>query len=329
VDFGTSGFGPTISTPPLRDYYLNVEVVPEAQFKFGQWITPFSQEANHSSADLEFVERSVADVLVPNYSSLRSLGVDFHGEAFGSRAYYDLGVFDGKGVVTAPKTNTPEAVFRLGFRPWRHNKDSVLQGLDFYGALSQEKTAATITGTTATTPSGEITITGEIPNRAVTIFPTLVLNGSLLRTDGGLTYLKGPLAIRGEYIQVNAARRDLGTGGADLPGLVAKGYYAQATYVLTGETRPLASQPTPRHPFLMGEKRGAGAWEAAFRYASLQFAAGSTENRLDAYSAAIDWYPTKLIKWTVDVDLDNMREPRGTLLPQNFVVVLQRLQFKF
>lgn len=336
ADFGTSGTGTsgttgqTTPTAVLRDYYVNAEVVPEVQFKAGQFILPFSQDAQHSAADLEFVERAVSRPLYPGTSTLRSPGVDVRGEALAGRVYYDLGAFNGKGVLTAPTTSTPEGVFRLGLRPWRERKNSVLQGLDVYGAATYGKTRAVGTGPTATAGAGEPALFDvAIEDRVATFFPTLVLNGSLVRADGGLTYTKGPLAVRAEYVQANAARRRLGTGSTDLPGLVGKGYYAQATYVLTGEDRPTNTQPKPRHPFLLGESRGMGAWELGFRYSDLQYAAGTIENRVDQFSSAINWYPTYHVKYTFDVNVDRMKNRFGTLLPQTWIVVLQRVQFRF
>ncbi len=332
LDFGTSGLGTsgtagqTITTSPLRDFYINAKIIPEAQFKFGQWILPFSQEVAHSAADLDFVDRSLLVPLYPSTSTFRAPGAALHGDALGGAVYYDVGAFNGKGVLTASTTNTPEGVARLGFRPWQRRKDSVMQGFDIYGAATYGHTSAI----NATTPAaGEINFSGLLQDRVVSFFPTLVLNGSLVRADGGLTYTKGPLALRAEYTQANAARRRLGPGSTDLPGFVGKGYAAEATYVLTGENRPRNLQPNPRHPFLLEGERGAGAWQLGFRYSNLQFAAGSTENRVDEFSSAINWFPTFHTRYTFNANVDRMKNRVGSLLPQSWVVLEQRLQFRF
>jgi phosphate-selective porin len=78
-------------------------------------------------------------------------------------------------------------------------------------------------------------------SRSFTYFAPDAINGKVTRTNGELIWVMEPAAIRAEYDQTTQARDRLGAGGRDLPGVVAKGYMAQATYLLTGETKPDAA----------------------------------------------------------------------------------------
>src|SRR5260221_5960537 len=86
-------------------------------------------------------------------------------------------------------------------------------------------------------------------------------------------FLLGPATVRAEYDQTNQHRDNLGVGGRNLPGVVAKGYMAQFTYLVTGEEKPDAGAVTPKGN-LFGDgngKSGFGAGELKFRYSNLQF----------------------------------------------------------
>ncbi len=318
---------PADTTPGriVRDFYLNVKVRPEFQLRFGQFREPFAQEELNSAAYLDFAERSLASLLYPSPATFRSPGAMVYGDLFGGVAQYWVGAFNGKGNLFDNTTSTPEVVGRLRFYPWRKSTNGWLQGLAFGGAITYGHT------TTADT-----SFSGALPDRTFTFFPTTPINGLVERYNGEFTWTKGPLALRAEYDQVNQFRRRLGAGSTNLPGVVGKGYYASASYLLTGEKKPENGQPKPRRPFLFTEgARGIGAWELKFRYANLQAKAAGTSlvptlaNRVDEFSTGINWYPSYFVRYTLDFNVERLKNPSGTLLPQTFLSVLQRVQFRF
>ena len=68
----------------VRDVYLNIRVRPEFQLQFGQFKTPFAQEAGMGATNLDFVERGFQSMLYPSAASaFRSPGAAIHGDIDG------------------------------------------------------------------------------------------------------------------------------------------------------------------------------------------------------------------------------------------------------
>ena len=158
--------------------------------------------------------------------------------------------------------------------------------------------------------------------------------GKQTRANRELTWMLGPAAIRAEYDQTNQERRHLGADGTDLPGVVAQGYMAQVTYLLTGETKPEAGAVAPRvELFRAGASRaGRGAWELKLRYANLYIADGSPKsNRAETLFFGVNWYMNRFMSHMVDFGFERFRDRLRTPQPGdgNFFVILSRLQVTF
>src|SRR5260370_768587 len=105
---------------------------------------------------------------------------------------------------------------------------------------------------------------------------TLVSTGALPGVSGAQVYSAeaagtyGPLFFQGEYFWFNVDRNAF----APLPSLKFQGGYAEAAYVLTGETRPYNSASAtyggiaPENPFSL-TGGGWGAWEVPGRYSTI------------------------------------------------------------
>ncbi len=298
----------------VREFSFNANYRPELQFKFGQFKEPFSQEELVSAPYIDFVERSLVVNLVPAYSP----GFQVHGQFRRGAIQYQLGAFNGKGFLKDNDTSTPEGVLRLRFSPWRDASKAWLKGLALGGAVAQGRTQ---NGTS---------FSGLLPTRTFAFFKAEPINGKALRANGELTWIKGPVALRAEYDQTNQERAGLGPSKTNLPGVLAKGYYVTATYLLTGENRPDNGQPVPRHAFRSGG--GIGAWELKFRYSNLQMEDGTFRNRADQFSTGVNWYPTALVRYMLDFNVERLKNPISSpvaLAPQSFLSVLQRVQFRF
>jgi len=320
----------------IRDIFLNFKPASAFQIQFGQFKEPFAQEVTTAAPNLDFVERSLASLLYPSAATaFRSPGVVVHGDLVGGAVQYWAGAFNGKGITTNNTTNEPEVIGRLRFYPWRKKKDSMLQGFAFGGAIAHGRSRGL---------SNETSFGGNLPDAAFNFFPSFSINGPVERYNGEFTWVKGPWAVRAEYDQLNQFRRALssfagGVGQTDLPGVVAKAYYGQATYLLTGEKRPENGTPRVKHAFSMGE-HGWGAWELKFRYAKIQAKTPNTlistgvlsgaEAHTEQFTTGINWYPNYWVRYMLDFSVDRAKDPTtANVLPQNFFVVLQRLQFRF
>jgi len=331
----------------VRDAYLNVRIRPEIQFQAGQFKEPFAQETGIGATNLDFVERGFQALLYPSPgTAFRSPGAVIHGDINGGVVQYWAGAFNGRGGVTANASNEPDFVGRLRFYLFRKSKNEWLKQLAFGGSIDHSRAVGI---------NNDVSFNATLPNAAYTFFPALRINGPVERYEGEFTYLTGPFAIRGEYVQMQQQRYAVGSetpgglGFLTIPGVGAKAWNIGATYLLTGEKRPENGTPKVRHPFFGpdtpgGKGRGIGAWEVALRYTGIQakapgetFSNPFTPGLVPTYNyhtnevtLGLNWYPNYWVKYMVNVAIDQLKDPSTTgQVPQNFIVVLQRLQFRF
>lgn len=104
-------------------------------------------------------------------------------------------------------------------------------------------------------------------------------------------------ALQGEYLKAHVDRQNA-------PSLSFPGWYAQASWSLTGEQRkysPATGVPgglTPEHPVSDG---GWGAWELAMRYSSLDLNDADINGGFERnVSVGVNWYPEKPLKFMLD-----------------------------
>jgi phosphate-selective porin OprO and OprP len=317
-DFKVEGdFADTTSTL-LRDLYINFHRTDEFQVRLGQFKEPFSQEELRSDIYQDFVERSLVNNLAPS----RSPGLMASGVIDKGVFEYQVGAFNGKGLLVTNNTNTPEGVLRLRFAPWKNTKSFIAKGLAFGGAFADGRSA------------GGTSFRGLTESRSFTYFTPDTINGEYTRANGEMTWLLGPATFRAEYDQTNQHRDNLGPGGRNLPGVVAKGYTGQFTYMITGEDKPDAGAVTPKRN-LFGDGNNAsgwGAWELKLRYSNLQFADGTTKsNRADSFYFGPNWYPNRFVKYLLDVGWERFKDPVRSPKPgdKNYFVVLSRIQIAF
>jgi phosphate-selective porin len=331
----------------VRDAYLNVRVRPEFQIQAGQFKEPFAQETGIGATNLDFVERGFQSLLYPStVTAFRSPGIAFHGDINGGVIQWWAGAFNGRGGVANNVTNEPDFVGRLRFYPFRKGKSDWLKQLAFGGSIDHARARGL---------SGDVSFSGALPDAAYTFFPQLAINGPIERYEGEFTYIKGAFAARGEYVQMQQQRYDIGTetpgglGFLTVPGIGAKAWNIGSTFLLTGEKRPENGTPRVKSPFFGpdtpgGKGRGIGAWEIALRYTGIQANAPGTsflnyytpefvpsyDYHTDEITFGVNWYPNYWVKYMVNVGIDQLHQPSATgQLPQNFFVVLQRLQFRF
>jgi phosphate-selective porin OprO/OprP len=303
---------------PLRDLYVNIHRIDEFQLRFGQFRVPISQEEMRSDNYQDFVERSLVNNLVPS----RSPGLGASGVLNKGVFEYQLGAWNGKGLLAANTTGTPETALRLRFNPWKHSENFLSKGFIFGGAFTQGRSG------------GGLSVRGQTESRSFIFFIPDTINGKYIRANGEVTWMLGPAAIRAEYDQTNQRRDNLGPGGGNLPGVVAKGYMAQFTYVLTGETKPEIFTVTPKNN-LFGDsngKQGFGAWELKVRYSNLQIADGTAKsNRAGTLYFGTNWYMNRFVRYMLDLGFERFKDPLRSPSPgdKNFFVVLSRVQVAF
>lgn len=331
----------------VRDVYLNVRIIPEFQFQAGQFKEPFAQETGIGATNLDFVERGLQALLYPCAgTAYRCPGITLHGDIDGGVVQYWAGAFNGRNGVTANVTNEPEFVGRLRFYPWRKTNNSWMKQFAFGGSISHSRSRGL---------SGDLSFSGAMPDAAYTFFPQLAINGPIERYEGEFTYIKGPYALRSEYVQLQQQRDGVGAeavgglGFLTLPGVGAKAWNVGTTYLLTGEKRPENGTPRVKHPLFGpdtpgGAGRGWGAFELGVRYSGVQANSPSSnflnfytpgyvpqyDYHTDQFSFGLNWYLNYWVKYQFNVNLDQLKQPSTTgQIPQTFTVLMQELQFRF
>ncbi len=284
ADFGQGATGADINVL-LTDGYLDIHYWPELRLRAGQFKVPFSYEELFSDNNIDFVERSVADNLVPS----RDVGAMLHGSLFGGVVSYAGGIFNGAGQSKGETNDSKDFAARLVVAPFKQTDVAWLKNFQVGGdvTIGDEDSGQSLQGKT----DGQFVFFNRINTR-----------GDRLRYSGEAAYYVGPFTLYGEYIQTEEERKGLGTAGRDLPDLVGRGWYVTTTYVLTGETKVPGQTVIPnRWASPVGPERGWGAWEVAARFAQLDFRAqdnpNNSNNQVSALTLGVNWYLTPNVKW--------------------------------
>ena len=344
----------TISSPTVRDAYLDFKPWSYFNIMAGQFKVPFAMEVGTADTAVEFYNRSIMSVLYPDAGgAFRAPGLDIHGEVAKGSMEYWLGIFNGQGLLASGKTNEPEVVGRVRFSPWRNSDIGLLKDLSFGGSYEHSRSKGL---------ANEQSFSGAMNDGTYTFFPQFKINGNVNRYNGFLSWLDGPLGIRGEYAHLQQDRADIGSlavggiGFLSQPPVKAQGYYVSLAYFLTGETDPQNALPRVRHPVIgpasPGESGapGWGAWALKFRYSRLQGdAPGSScdattlpacpltpvispgyADHTDEFSAGVNWYLNYWVLIKSEVNLDRLKTPSVQGIgPHNYYVFLETLQFRF
>ena len=335
----------------IRDAYIDFKPWKALQFQAGQFKVPFSQEVGTGDTNVELIERSLVSVLYPDSAgTFRAPGATVHGVLFDDRLQYWVGGFNGKGLVGNNTTNEPEVVGRMRIYPWKKSSNEWLNGFAVGGSINHSRSRGL---------SNELSFSGVTNDSEFTFFPQFRINGGIERYNGHFQWLMGRFGLRGEYTQALFKRDNLGSlqlggiGFVSLPGIVGKGAYVQATYLLTGEKEPENAIPRVKHPLIgpnsPGETGGPGwgAWSVKFRYSYLQGKApGFTcppsicpitpaifpvqSDHTDQFSAGLNWYLNYWVLLKFDFNVDRLKNPSVQgILPRNYFVALQGVQFRF
>jgi phosphate-selective porin len=331
----------------VRDIYLNAKATNWFQVQGGQFKEPFAQEELEGDTNLDFVERGLQVLLYPSAASTnRSPGVTVHGDVDSGAFQYWAGAFNGKGYSTNNTTSVPETVGRVRFYPWRNDKDSWLHEFAVGASIAYSMSRGL---------SNEVTPPMTMPDNSYTWFPQFPINGHVWRYEGEFTFIKGPVALRDEYVAASFNRTGVGTeqlgglGFADLPNVRYQAWNSSATYLFTKERRPENGTPRVRHPVFgpvtEGEGgRGWGAWELALRYSGIQGnEPGIYFNNVytpqlvptynmhtDQFSVGVNWYLNYWVRFQSNVNINRLKDPSTIgAVPQNYLVFEQRLQYRF
>jgi phosphate-selective porin OprO/OprP len=271
---------------------------------------PYTLDEASSSNDIPFMERAASGITATNIAA-----GDFR-SAFGARWYTDT--FWAGAYVTGPATgaihsassiNPPGTTEQYG--TFARVAGQIVSGTDY--SLHIGGDAEWLIQPPHNLIAGTQTLTlSDRPE--VRIDPTtLVSTGAIAGVSGAQVYSAeaagtyGPLFFQGEYFWYNVDRNAF----APLPSLKFQGGYAEAAYVLTGETRLYNSGSAsyggiaPANPFSL-TGCGWGAWEIAGRYSTIDLndrlgaVTGVAGGRQTIYTLALNWYVNRNVRFLFD-----------------------------
>jgi phosphate-selective porin OprO/OprP len=261
----------------FRDVYVAMNNIPYAgQLKVGRFKEPFSLEEITSDDWTTFLERALPNVFAPS----RTTGAQLMNNHFDGRMTWAAGVFREGGDFGNNSDDGGYAVTaRVTGLPWYKDDGRKLIHL---GA-----------GYTHRNPDGEIRVRQRpeahlVPVRFLDTGDFAADDIDTWNAEAALVY--GPFSAQGEYF--HSTVDTILAGDEDMTG-----WYAQLSYVLTGENRlyikksGIFDKINPKRPFRFSEDRGPGAWELAVRYSQLDltdhFLLGGKE---DNFTAGVNWY---------------------------------------
>jgi phosphate-selective porin OprO/OprP len=257
----------------MKDTYIAWTAVPDLLIlQAGQFKTPWSQEETCSSRFIDFVERSLLNRIAPAHD----VGFVFRGSLAGKIIEWNLGVMngalnrdDGRGAVDSTANDEKDVVGRIFLTPFLTST-----GMKFF---QQTRIGFDFTmGDRDNQALGGGFSDGDVVSIAVNPFaPTAGVNadGIQQRMLFNFSWLYGPASFRAEYAIVNTELSDVPGAASDFD---VTAWYVQATFLLTGEAKPLENRVKPNSNLSLSNGTW-GAFELAVRIANLDTSDGEYE----------------------------------------------------
>ena len=135
----------------------------------------------------------------------------------------------------------------------------------------------------------------------------IVNTGHILDVDGysklglELAYRNGRLALQSEFMQQSITTGNLAgeRAGQAISDPTFDGFYAEASYFLTHDTRPYSNSSATFGTVTPSNE--SGAWQIAARIENLNLTdSGITGGEVDAISLALNWYQTRNLRFTLN-----------------------------
>ena len=258
----------------FKDVYLGLKKLPGVgTLKVGHFKEAFGLEELTSSKYITFMERSLPVIFAPS----RNTGIGVNNTALNKRLTWAAGLFLDTGGYgdEDDAENSAAATARITGLPWYQGKDRLLHlGLSYSNRDAKDDAVEY----------------DQSPEAHLA--PDFVDTGSIVADSENrfgieVALVHGPFSLQGEYMGANVETPD----GSD-PSF--SGYYASASYFLTGEHRAYKNSSgtfdrvKPKTNFGKG---GSGAWEVAIRYSGLDLNDAPIQGgELEDITFGLNWY---------------------------------------
>ena len=308
MDFGSG-------TTNFRNVYAGVKDLPFGNIRGGQFKEPFGLEQVSSSNYEVFTERSLMNALVPAFNA----GVMVYDDYAKERGTWSVGVF---------RTGTDTGEVSKG--DGEYAVTGRITGLPYYSDDGRKYVHLGV-GYSRRSPTNDSQTFSSKPeaNLAPTYISATVAAETVDLMGAEASLVLGPFALTGEITQ---ASLDADAGATSSPDFL--GYYVQASWFITGESRGYRKAQgvfdnLKPNENAFNDKGGFGAVEVAARMSSLDLTDDGTDGgKLDDLTFGVNWYlnqNTRLMLDYIIADLD----PAGGGADGTTDILAFRWQFAF
>lgn len=258
--------------------------------KLGQFQSPMGLDLITSSRDVTFMEPAASvQALAPGIEA----GIQIGRPVFDQRATWALGVFaPGAGAQDYGNAsqNFGSLVGRVTWLPYYHpdRDEPAANRLLHLGLSANVLYSSSSTLRYRSRPESHL---------APYVLDTGDINANRAADFGfEAAWINGPLTVQGEFLRSHVSENGVGE-------LFFQGYYASASWYLTGESRPYDpatgafQRLIPRQIFSFGAD-GWGAVELAVRFSHTDLSDGPVAGgRLNMLMAGVNWYLHPHVRW--------------------------------
>lgn len=315
VDFGNKDSDDSVS---LKDVYLAYTGLDHFTIRAGNFKPALGLEEITSSNYLTFIEDSAP---TQSFTTGEILGVQMYHH--GERYSWALGLHND---ATTSKSSDDEAksiIGRMTYLPWLSEQNLFHVGISGGRRIPDSSTDAV---------DFDATAENALQRRQSVETGTIAGIDHVDVLGMEAAFVSGPFSLQGEYF-ITAVDRE------QAQDLHFTGWYGQASWLLTGESRPYKKSSgsfgriKPFHPFNLKENTW-GAWELAARYSYLDLNDHDVQGgKLEDITIGVNWYLHDHIRLMANYIFANSDEvtPAGNNVaadddPQ---IVLLRAQFDF
>jgi phosphate-selective porin OprO and OprP len=298
-----------------RDLFVNWRTFRQAEVTVGRFKVPFGREQLISSTDVDFAFRTLASTTIP---PARDKGVKVHGRFLQRGLTYEVGVFNTDG----DNGRLEEAQFvRVNAQPEGigHSFAARVTGTPLR-PLAKTFETLRVGGAygTVNVPEGLNSLRGESAWGTEDFFEPVYVKGRRHRYGAEFSYTPGPVGLVAEWMQAREERQNQGLRDNDLSDVLTTGWYASATWLVTGEKKEDFNNP--RHPLFT---EGVGAIEFGARYEQLSFesvdkigeafanprAAHILGNTDAVWTLGVNWFPNRWVRVVANAIHEEFDDP--------------------
>jgi phosphate-selective porin OprO/OprP len=286
-------------TALVQDAYLDVHFTNKVRVRAGKMKSPFGIERLQSAQALLFVERSLANNIVPN----RDVGVQVHGELAQGALGYQLALLNGvtdAGNIDGDTNDAKDLAGRLFVQPWRTRGRSPLRGLGI--------------GIAGTTGTANGALRGYTSVSQISVFSyatTVTASGTRRRWSPQASLFVGPVGVLAEYVAARHEVQNVETGKRTTTArLDNSAWNVTGSWLVTGEDATYGN--VKPQDFFVPSARKWGALQVVARVNQLRvddatFSGGYADTtrsvrRATAWGAGLNWIWNQNLKYALDYE---------------------------